>query len=112
MLFATRSPPVTGSPDDRIRRDNAIIATVASLCPANTAEVILASQFVAANAQALDCLRLARLHPEDAPHVLKCTAQSASMMRQSPARSDNCCVFKPHASNPSRTAAPTIWRTR
>ena len=75
--------PVTDSPEDRIRRDNAIIATVASLRPANTAEVILASQFVAANAQALDCLRLARLNPTDAPHVLKCTAQSASMMRQS-----------------------------
>jgi hypothetical protein len=76
-------PPVTDSAEDRSRRDHAIIADVASLRPVNTAEVILASQCVAANAQALDCLRLARLYPADVPHVLKCSAQSASMMRQS-----------------------------
>ena len=75
MASATPSPAIdTNSPADRIRRDNAIVATVASLRPANTAEVILASQFVAANAQALNCLRLAHLNPADAPHVLKCTA--------------------------------------
>jgi hypothetical protein len=76
-------PPVTDSPEDLVRRDNAIIAQVASLLPANPDEVILAAQCVAASAQALDCLRLARLYPDDAVHVLKCTAQSASMMRQS-----------------------------
>src|SRR6476469_7181323 len=61
-------PPVTDSAEDRIRRDQAIIAEVASLRPVNTAEVILASQCVAANAQALDCLRLARLYQADVPH--------------------------------------------
>ena len=76
-------PPITNSPEDHIRRDNAIIADVASLRPATTAEAILAAQCIAANAQALDCLRLARLTPVDAPLVLKCTAQSVSMMRQS-----------------------------
>ena len=76
-------PPVTGSPEDRVRRDNAMIAQVASLLPAHPDEVVLATQFVAANAQALDCLRLARRYPNDVAHVLKCTAQSASMMRQS-----------------------------
>jgi hypothetical protein len=76
-------PPVTNSPEDHAHRDQAIIADVASLHPANTAEAILASQCVAANFQSLDCLRLARLHPADVQHVLKCTAQSASMMRQS-----------------------------
>ena len=43
----------------------------------------LAAQFVAASAQALDCLRLAREHPAVTPRILKCTAQAANMMRQS-----------------------------
>ena len=105
-------PPVTGSPEDRIRRDNAIIATVASLCPANTAEVILASQFVAANAQALDCLRLARLHPNDAPHVLKCTAQSASMMRRSRGALGQLLRLQAARERASRITAHAIRRTR
>src|SRR5262249_38621916 len=36
----------------------------------------------AASAQALDCLRLARLYFNDPTLILKCTAQAASMMRQ------------------------------
>jgi hypothetical protein len=76
-------PPVSDSAEDRIRRDNAIIGDVASLRPASTAEAILAAQCIAANFQSLDCLRLARLKPSDVQHVLQCTAQSASMMRQS-----------------------------
>jgi hypothetical protein len=59
-----------------------MIARVASLLPATPDEVVLAAHFVAAGAQALDCLRLARAYPADSAHVLKCTAQSASMMRQ------------------------------
>ena len=76
-------PPITDSPEDAIRRDNAMIAQIAALRPGNADEVILAAQCIAASAQALDCLRLARLHRNDVPHVLKCTAQAASMMRQS-----------------------------
>jgi hypothetical protein len=38
---------------------------------------------VAAGAQALDSLRLARAFPNDETLYVKCTAQSASMMRQS-----------------------------
>jgi len=76
-------PPVTDSREDPDRYSQDIIADVGSLHPANMAEAILASQCVAANIHALDCLRLARLHPADVAHVLKCTAQSASMMRQS-----------------------------
>jgi hypothetical protein len=81
-LCAGLPPPVTASPEDRSRRDNAAIAVVASLLPANGDEVILATQIVAANAQAMECLRLARLYPGDPNYVLKCTAQSANMMRQ------------------------------
>ena len=82
-LRGSLPPPVTNSPEDEIRRDNAAIAKVASLLPANGEEAELAAQFVAASAQALDCLRLAREHPTDTPRILKCTAQAANMMRQS-----------------------------
>ncbi len=81
-LCGSLPPPVTNSPEDRTRRDNAAIAQVACLLPANADEADLAVQYVAASAQALDCLRLARENPSDVPRVLKCTAQSASMMRQ------------------------------
>ena len=97
-LTALLPAPVTVAPEDpgsspgqapgsspgqaQIRRDNAAIAQVASLLPANAEEVALAAQFVAANAQAMDCLLLARQHPGDPSLILKCTAQSASMMRQ------------------------------
>jgi hypothetical protein len=53
------------------------------MLPANATEVGLAVQHVAGTAQVLGCLCLARQNPGDTAHVLKCTAQSASMMRQS-----------------------------
>ena len=75
-------PPLTASADDRARRDNTAIAEVACLLPANAEEVEIAAQFVAANAQAMVCLRLAQEHADDVPRVLQCTAQSARMMRE------------------------------
>jgi hypothetical protein len=75
-------PPLTDSAEDLARRDNAAIGEVACLLPANAEEADLAAQFVAANAQAMDCLRLARVHAADLACVLRCTAQSANMMRQ------------------------------
>ena len=76
-------PPVTGTPEDHAHRNNAAIAQAAGLLPANAAEAHLAGQFVAANAQAMECLRLARDPVMPLPRVLQCSAQSASMMRQS-----------------------------
>jgi hypothetical protein len=43
-LCAGLPPPVTGLPEDRARCDNAAIAVVASLLPANGDEVTLATQ--------------------------------------------------------------------
>jgi len=76
-------PPVTGTLEDHAHRNNAAIAQAAGLLPANAAEAHLAGQFVAANAQAMECLRLARDPVMPLPRVLQCSAQSASMMRQS-----------------------------
>ena len=74
--------PVTDSPEDAARRERAAIGHAASLLPATFDEANFAALYVAASAQALECVRLARLYPSDPTVVLKCTAQCASMMRQ------------------------------
>ena len=81
-LRALLPPPLTDSPDDAAYRELAAIAHVASLLPANPDEAHLAAQYVAASAQALDLLRLARAYPNDPGLILKCTARSAGMMRE------------------------------
>jgi hypothetical protein len=82
-LRGAMPPPVTKSPEDLVRRDNAAIAQVACLLPANADEANIAALYVAASAQALDCLRLAREFPAGEALILKCSAQAASMMRES-----------------------------
>jgi hypothetical protein len=82
-LRGSLPPPVTDAPDDVIRRDNAAIAQVASLLPANAAEAELAAQYVAACAQAMECLREARDPAAPLGFVVQCRTHAASMMRQS-----------------------------
>jgi hypothetical protein len=84
-LGASLPPPTPDTPQTRYQRDQAAIAQVAALCPANAAEAALAAQFVAANEQAMECLRLT--HAPETPGNLapKCNAQAASMMRQAQA---------------------------
>ena len=60
----------------------------------------MAAQYVAACAQALDALRLAREFPRGPELVLKCTAQSASMMRQ--ARSWRALLARTQAARQQR----------
>jgi hypothetical protein len=95
-------PPVTNSPEDRARRDNAAIAQIACLLPANADEANIAAQYVAASAQALDCLRLARAYPSDEILAMKCTAQAASMMRQ--ARGARSLLMRVQAQREKREA--------
>ena len=95
-------PPITATQGDATRRDCAAIAHVASLLPANPDEANLAAQYVAASAQALDCQRLARQYPADTELFLKCTAQSASMMRQ--ARSWRLALLRAQATREKREA--------
>ena len=82
-LHTSLPPPVTDTPEDLAHRDYAAIAQVAGLLPANAAESHLAAQFVAANAQAMECLRRSRDPAMPLAQFLQCSAQSASMMRQS-----------------------------
>lgn len=75
-------PPVTDTPEDLARRDNAAIAHVACLMPVNADEADLATQYVATNACAMDCLRLAQEHRGDAKLFLRFSARATTMMRQ------------------------------
>ena len=76
-------PPVTDTPEDLGRRDNAAIAQVACLMPVNADEANLAAEYVATNACAMDCLRLAQEHRGDAEFFLRFSARATIMMRQS-----------------------------
>src|SRR3954464_10442822 len=78
----TTIAPVSDAPEDIARRDNAAIAQVACLLPANADEANLAATYVGAQAQALQCFKLARTYPGDPNFVLKCDARAAGMMRE------------------------------
>jgi hypothetical protein len=76
-------PPRTNSPEDRIRHENAIIARIASMLPANADEAHIAGQCIAAQAQSDECLRLSQVHIADERLFMRFTALSVGMMRQS-----------------------------
>ncbi len=85
ILFVLRGalpPPVSDDPADEVRRDRAAMAAVAALLPVTAAEGRLAAQFVAADAWALDCLRLAKEKRRDIEVAYRCRAQAMSMMRE------------------------------
>jgi len=84
-LLDSLPPPPDDTPEWRARRDQAAQAALTALRPANEMEAMLAAQFIAASAQALDCLRLAHLPGTDTAVALRCSAQAAGMMRQSQA---------------------------
>jgi hypothetical protein len=77
-------PPPTEHPEDLVRRDNAAIAEVASMLPANANEATIAATCVAANARAMDALAEAREAAANGDRFWqqKCTAQSISLMRE------------------------------
>src|SRR5271169_5525101 len=75
------SPP-NSRPEHLARRDNALIARLATLRPANPIEAEIAADYIAATEHARECLRIALL-PETSPEwAMKCRAQSNAMKRQ------------------------------
>jgi hypothetical protein len=82
ILNTSLPPPIPNTSEVRAERNSAAVAQIAALCPANPAEALLAAQFVAANAQAMECLRLTHDLATPGHLTLKCNAQAASMMRQ------------------------------
>ncbi len=85
IMFTLRRslpPPAAGGADARARRDRAALRAVAALRPADAAEGRLAAQFVAADAWAHDCLRLAGEKWREPGIAAKCRAQSLGMLRE------------------------------
>ncbi len=82
ILRGALPPPLTNDPAAEIRRDRAAMAAVAALLPENAAEGRLAAQFVAADAWAMDCLRLAVSGECEFEVARKCRAQAMSLMRE------------------------------
>src|SRR4029077_14724783 len=110
-------PPVSYAPEDLAHRDNAAMAMVASLLPANADETNLAAQYAAASAHAIECLRLAQEHRGNLTNFLKCEAQADRMQRQ--ARGLRTLLLSVRAERQKREtdstathrAAWTCWRT-
>ena len=82
ILRGALPPPATDDPADGARRDRAAMAAVAALLPTNGVEGRLAAQFVAADAWAMDCLRLAGERARELGVAGKCRAQAMSLMRE------------------------------
>ncbi|HME27798.1 MAG TPA: hypothetical protein VKI44_41855, partial [Acetobacteraceae bacterium] len=75
--------PLTGSAEDLAHRDNAAIAHIAAMLPANADEADLAAQCVSASAHARDCQRLAQEYRGgDHTFFLKLHARADSWLRQ------------------------------
>jgi len=75
-------PPLGDAPEDLVRRDNAVIATIAGLAPANAAEAGVAGQHVVASEHWKNCMRLS-LQPGTTPEwAMKLRAQGTVMMRE------------------------------
>jgi hypothetical protein len=70
------------SPEHLARRDNAIIARIAALRPANPIEAEIAADYIITTEHSRECLRIA-VAPETSPQwAMRCRAQSNAMRRQ------------------------------
>ena len=81
LIAALPPPPAADTAENRAARDEAAIAAVAALHPADAFEAIFAAQIVAANAQAMECLRHAVQPGLDPAAAQRFRAQAAGMMR-------------------------------
>jgi hypothetical protein len=81
-LCRSLPPPVEDTPEALAHRDNAAIAQVAAMLPANADEAELAAECAEARIHARDCQREAQAHRDDTAQFLKCHAQATSMLRQ------------------------------
>lgn len=97
-------PADTDTPEDAAHREIARIARVAALCPANAEEAGIATQYVYACTQAMDCAQLTREYATDTPMFLKCAAQTASLMRE--ARGWRALLDRTQAARRARQANP------
>lgn len=81
-LCALLPRPRDDTDEARADRDECAIAAVAALHPMDAFQAKLAAHIVAADAHAMECLRLATQAGEDTWEARRCRAQAASMERQ------------------------------
>jgi hypothetical protein len=74
--------PAVDTPEARAARDDAAMAAVAALHPADAWEAKLAADLVAAEAYLMDYRRLANEYRNDLTATLRCRAQATSLMRE------------------------------
>jgi len=74
--------PIPNTPENLIRRDNAAIARIAAMLPANPDEASLATQYISAQDQSLESMRLGRRPGLDDKAVKQFIAEANGMMRQ------------------------------
>jgi hypothetical protein len=80
-LYACIPSPNLADPELIAERVRAAIAEIAAMCPVNAEEANIAVRVVIADAQARDCIRLARAHCNDPTPAMKCQAQASHFMR-------------------------------
>jgi hypothetical protein len=81
ILRSALPAPVTDTPEAIATRDDLAIGALIDLHPADRFEAKLASQIVAADAHAMDCLRVVGLPNQDPTEARRCRAQAATMFR-------------------------------
>jgi hypothetical protein len=80
-LCDTLPPPTIDTPETRAARHDTAMAAVAALHPTDAHQALLAARSVAADYQAMHCLRLAEQPGQDFKIARQCRAQSNAMMR-------------------------------
>lgn len=83
LLTEALPPPISDLPEELAARDEAAIAAVALLDPADAFEARLAARAVATDAHAMDSLRLAGQPGATPEQVQRCRAQATAMLRAS-----------------------------
>jgi hypothetical protein len=85
LLLESLPPPLSDTAEECTARDEAAIASLAVLHPADAFEARLAARAVAADARATECLRLASVPKTHPDRVDQCLRQANAMMRASEA---------------------------
>jgi hypothetical protein len=85
LLLESLPPPLSDTAEECTARDEAAIASLAVLHPADAFEARLAARAVAADARATECLRLASVPKTHPDRVDQCLRQANAMMRASDA---------------------------
>ncbi|HEY2620721.1 MAG TPA: hypothetical protein VGI78_25520 [Acetobacteraceae bacterium] len=83
LLLESLPPPLSDTAEERTARDEAAIASIAVLKPADAFEARLAARAVAADARGTECMRLASVPKTHPDRVDQCVRQANAMMRAS-----------------------------